>query len=83
MNNFISDIEIDMQVDCNTVGINGGCGYGCPVFTRGDCENIEDIEIKDMVKQLGLEDTEDIAEYYPELYSHLESYKNDQKMIKK
>lgn len=26
---------------CHNVGINGGCGYECPVFLRGDCD-IED-----------------------------------------
>jgi hypothetical protein len=23
---------------CHSVGINGGCGYDCPVYQRGDCE---------------------------------------------
>ena len=28
--------------DCFDVGIWGGCGIYCPVFTRGDCESFKE-----------------------------------------
>lgn len=49
--------------NCFVVGINGGCGIDCPVFTDGDCEEptelLEDLEIsrkytdkeKDIIKE--------------------------------
>ena len=30
--------EMGRMVTCHSVGINGGCGYECPVYLEGDCE---------------------------------------------
>ena len=44
---------------CHSVGINGGCGYDCPVFLRGDCD------IEDEMIEHALEDgmKEDLIEW--------------------
>jgi len=38
------------SVNCHTVGINGGCGYDCPVFQRGICD------IQDEIIEQGIKD---------------------------
>lgn len=27
--------------DCETVGINGDCGYECPIFLNGECHEFQ------------------------------------------
>lgn len=40
-NNMITGNYPASISDCEVVGINGDCGYDCPVFLRGDCKNEE------------------------------------------
>ncbi len=52
--------------DCFDVGIWGGCGNGCPVFQRGDCENIDDITLQYLQEDFTDEEIEELREYYSE-----------------
>lgn len=35
---------------CYVVGINGGCGLDCPVFQSGDCRELGDIPMDELIK---------------------------------
>ena len=47
--------------DCDRTGINGGCGFECPVFLRGDCEIADEI-----AEEASPEDLELYEEIYGE-----------------
>ena len=34
---------------CFVVGINGGCGYECPVFLNGDCDEHQNAMLEDIL----------------------------------
>ena len=35
---------------CEVVGINGGCGFSCPVFKEGACDNISEFDPEEYKK---------------------------------
>ena len=51
---------------CYVVGINGDCGFTCPVFLDGDCEETGDWTKEDVLLSDELDDDQkaDVIEYY-------------------
>ena len=51
---------------CEVVGINGDCGFRCPVFLAGDCKEIGDWTKKDIIESDELDEQEkhDMLEIY-------------------
>ena len=47
---------------CYVVGLNGGCGYECPVFKDGECDELGDFTLEDF--KLSDEYDERVAECY-------------------
>ena len=60
----------DWHGECHAVGINGDCGFSCPVFARGECESIsiEEITMKDLLKEYEEEDAFEIIQMYKDRY---------------
>ncbi len=56
----------DWHGECHAVGMNGDCGNLCPVFARGECENVdlEEITIENLIDDFGKEDAEEIIQMY-------------------
>jgi len=55
------------MTDCEVVGINGDCGYSCPVFLNGDCQELGDMTRDDYqldCDMRGVEFEEDVADSY-------------------
>ena len=51
---------------CYVVGINGDCGFGCPVFLDGDCEELGEMTFDDIMAndEFDEEQKQDLAETY-------------------
>ncbi len=41
------------MTSCEVVGINGGCGFFCPVFLEGKCDAVEEFSIDDVIAEFG------------------------------
>ena len=59
---------------CEVVGINGGCGYECPVFLNGDC-SVEQQMLTDLVNhEISCHEPDEIAEIFDEVGEDLEEF---------
>lgn len=50
--------------DCFDVGIWGGCGYNCPIFLRGDCEESQELVGDEVYEEFCQDDLNELADYY-------------------
>jgi hypothetical protein len=52
--------------DCFVVGINGDCGFRCPVFLDGNCKNMNDMTQKEIMdsEELDSQQKHDLIETY-------------------
>ena len=60
---------------CYVVGINGGCGYECPVFLNGDCDEHQQQMLTDLVNpEISEHEPDEIAEIFAEVGEDLEEF---------
>ena len=50
--------------DCMQVGLAGGCGATCPVFTRGDCDEPQEITKSDVLAEYDIAESIEIFALY-------------------
>ena len=65
MGNHMANIDGHYPVGmsgCEVVGINGGCGFSCPVFQEGSCQTVEEFDVEDAIAEFG--EKSDIIEMY-------------------
>jgi len=61
--------------DCFDVGIWGGCGIYCPVFTRGECKIEDAVPFVDEIKDKAtVEEIKEIKEMYPDVKEFKQLY---------
>jgi hypothetical protein len=66
---------------CQTVGINGGCGYECPVFLDGSCHEHQEGMLLDLLLEdptnyghIGPEDPDEVLEIFKQVGEDFEDF---------
>lgn len=74
---------------CFVVGINGGCGYECPVFLSGDCDEFQEEMLKDLlfddsgkIRQGHTFDEDEIAEIFEAVGEDMQDFIEHQNYLK-
>jgi len=65
MGNHMSEIDGHYprgMSTCYIVGLNGGCGFSCPAFLDGSCDNISEFSLEDF--KASEEHSKDVEELY-------------------
>lgn len=73
---------------CFVVGINGGCGYECPVFLSGDCDEFQEEMLKDLlsddcenIRQGHVFEADEIAEIFDTVGEDMAQFIDDQNYL--